>query len=218
MKKWLGLFLLFTSAAYASISVTPFTGEDNYFYYDVDVVLEGDKYVEGFSGASENGPGNSTDRTYYEWIYITPHSAGSDYSFINTSSSLQGSDGSTTDTQILFYDADTVDLTRVILDGPEIFNSSSTFGFGGSQSFENTGGPGIGNSSAEGPFAALIALEEEQYLMVVSSFQPNALGSIDIEIHGPDAITFASVPEPSTYALMIAFGSFLYVAIRRRHA
>ena len=204
------VFLLSALATYASISITPFIGEDNYYYYDLDVVLEGDKYVEGF------GPNASTVRTYYEWIYITPSAYGVDYSFENLSSSLQGDNGSTTDTQLLFYDSENYPTsTTVINEEPQIFNSAVDSGFGGGQ-----GTPDFqsGPYGAEGPFSAGLELNEEQYLVVFSSFQPNALGSMDIEIHGPNVLNFASIPEPSTYALMLGFGGFLYVAIRRRHA
>tara|TARA_Y100000004_G_C8827092_1_gene374502 strand:- start:90 stop:731 length:642 start_codon:yes stop_codon:yes gene_type:complete len=196
--------------ANASITITPFTGEDNYFYYDVDVVLEGDKYVEGFGQNSE------TERTYYEWIYITPSAYGADYSFINFSNSLQGSDGSTTDTQLLLYDSENHPSSdRVILNGPQIYNNSATFGFGGGQT---NSVEGSGLFADDGPFNASLALNEEQYVVVFTSFRPDALGSMDIEIHGPNSLNFATIPEPTSFALMIAFGGFLYIAIRKRHA
>jgi hypothetical protein len=195
---------------HASITITPFTGEDDYYYYDVDVVLEGDKYVEGF------GPNASTVRTYYEWIYITPSDYGEDYSFINFNSNLQGDNGSTTDTQLLFYDSENYPTTETVIHaGPQIYNTAQGSGFGGGQGTPNFQDGPYGSAGA---FNASLELNEEQYLVVFSSFQPNALGSMDIEIHGPNSLNFATIPEPSTYALMLAFGSFLYIAIRRRHA
>jgi len=208
MKKLIGLLLLLTTTAFASITITSFTGEDNYYYYDIDVVLEGDKYVEGFGGPA-------TQRTYYEWVYITPHSAGEDYSFINTSSSLQGSAGSTTDTQVLLYDTDNFDLTNVITMMPDIFNSGTNYGWGGGQT---TGTGGNGTGIGEGAFNGIFELEEKQYLAVFTSFSADALGSMDIEIHGPDAITFGAIPEPSSYALIFGWFAFLCVAISRRNA
>jgi hypothetical protein len=194
----------------ASISITPFNGEDDYFYYDVDVVLEGDKYVEGF------GPNAATVKTYYEWMYITPSAYGTDYSFLNFNSNLQGDNGSTIDTQLLLYDSENYPTTETVIhNGPQIYNTTPTSGFGGGQTFNPGQNGPYGDSGA---FGASLELNEEQYVIVFSSFQPNALGSMDIEIHGPNAINFTSIPEPSTYALMLAFGGFLYVAIRRRHA
>ncbi|MBV32897.1 MAG: hypothetical protein CMK36_05595 [Porticoccaceae bacterium] len=203
------VFLLSTLSTYASISILgPLTGQtENYSYYDIDVVLEDDQYVEGFGGPA-------TQRTYYEWIYMTPDSAGSNFTFSNYSSSLQGSDGSTTDTQVLLYDTDDFDLTNVITTAPEIFNSGIGYGWGGGQSSGEGQGTGIG----AGAFNGIFDLEEKQYLVVFTSFAADALGSMDIEINGPSELYFTTVPEPSTYTLMLAFGSFLYVAIRRRHA
>jgi len=207
MKKWLGLFLLLATPAFASISILgPLTGTTaNYSYYDLDVVLEDDQYITGFGGPE-------TQHTYYEYIYMTPDSAGDDFRFSNYSSSLQGSAGSTTDTQVLLYDADNFDLTNVITNMPDIFNSSSTFGWGGGQSLSSGQGTGVD----EGAFDGLFDLEEKQYLVVFTSFQPDALGSMDIEINGPSDLYFSTVPEPSTYALMLAFCAFLYVAVKRR--
>lgn len=214
MKTWLGLSLLLATPAFASISILgPFTGVTaNYSYYDIDVVLQDDQYIEGFVG-ERNGV---TASTYYEYIYITPDSAGDDFRFYNYSSSLQGSNGSTIDTQVLLYetDSDTFNLSNVIIDMPDIFNSSSTYGFGGGQSLNGEESTGTG----EGAFDGYFDLEEKEYLVIFTSFQPDALGSMDIEISGPSQVHFSTVPEPSTYALMLAFGTFLCVAIRKRHA
>jgi hypothetical protein len=220
MYKWLTLFLLMATPAFASISILgPLTGTTpNYFYYDIDVVLD-DQYIEGFSGAEvsendppQNGAENTTVRTYYEYIYMTPDSAGNDFRFSNYSSSLQGSAGSTVDTQVLLYDTDDFDLSNVITNIPEIFNSSSTFGFGGGQSLNSGQGTGTG----EGAFDGLFDLEEKEYLVVFTSFQADALGSMDIEINGPSQLYFSTVPEPSTYALILGWLLFLYVATKRR--
>jgi len=222
MYKWLTLFLLMATPAFASISILgPLTGTTpNYSYYDIDVVLD-DQYIEGFSGAEvsenappQNGAENSTVRTYYEYIYMTPDSAGNDFRFSNYSSSLQGSAGSTIDTQVLLYDTDDFDLSNVITNIPDIFNSSSTFGFGGGQSLNSGQGTGTG----EGAFDGLFDLEEKEYLVVFTSFQADALGSMDIEINGPSQLYFSTVPEPSSYALIFGWIAFLYVAIGRRNA
>tara|TARA_B100001093_G_scaffold30965_1_gene26753 strand:- start:5561 stop:6190 length:630 start_codon:yes stop_codon:yes gene_type:complete len=209
MKKLITLLLLITTSASASISILgPLTGQtQNYSYYDIDVVLEDDQYITGFGGPE-------TQHTYYEYIYMTPDSAGDDFRFSNYSSSLQGSAGSTTDTQVLLYDADNFDLTNVITNMPDIFNSSSTFGWGGGQSLSSGQGTGVG----EGAFDGLFDLEEKQYLVVFTSFSADALGSMDIEINGPSELYFSTVPEPSIYALLFGWVAFMCVVIRRRNA
>lgn len=58
----------------------------------------------------------------------------------------------------------------------------------------------------------------QSYTVVFSSFQPDAFGSMNVEIHGPGELGISAVPEPSTYALLAGFGVFMYVAIRKRNA
>ena len=115
---------------------------------------------------------------------------------------------------MLLYDTDDFDLSNVITNIPDIFNSSSTFGFGGGQSLNSGQGTGTG----EGAFDGLFDLEEKEYLVVFTSFQADALGSMDIEINGPSELYFSTVPEPSIYALLFGWIAFLYVAIRRKNA
>jgi hypothetical protein len=43
------------------------------------------------------------------------------------------------------------------------------------------------------------------------------VGYGSLEITGPGAVDITVIPEPSTYALMIAFGGFLAMAIRKRN-
>ena len=200
--------LCFITSTYSSISVTPITGEDDYFYYNVDVVLEGDKYVEGF------GPHQgSTTRTYYEWILITPSDYGVDYTFSNYTNSLQGSNGSTTDTQLLLYDSDNIpDSSTVIIQAPQIYNNSASFGFGGGQTNS------MNNSSIfadDGPFDATLQLNEEQYLVVFTSFRADALGSMSVDVHGPNSISWSTIPEPATFGLTAIGVTLLWMSRKK---
>ena len=199
--------LCITTATNSSISVTPITGEDDYYYYNVDVVLEGDKYVEGFGNYQ-----GTTTRTYYEWILITPSAYGVDYTFSNYTNSLQGSNGSTTDTQLLLYDSDNIpNSSTVIIQAPQIYNNSASFGFGGGQT-ETMDGEIF---SDDGPFNASLQLNEEQYLVVFTSFQPDALGSMSVDVHGPNSITWSVIPEPATFGLTAIGVSILYLGRRK---
>ena len=200
--------LCFTTATYSSISVTPITGEDDYYYYNVDVVLEGDKYVEGFGNYQ-----GTTTRTYYEWILITPSDYGVDYTFSNYTNSLQGSNGSTTDTQLLLYDSDHIpDSSTVIIQAPHIYNNSASFGFGGGQTNS------INNSSIfadDGPFDATLQLNEEQYLVVFTSFRADALGSMSVDVHGPNSISWSTIPEPATFGLTAIGVTLLWMSRKK---
>ena len=211
MKKLLSFLLLcFVTSVNASISVTPITGEDNYFYYNLDVVLEGDKYVEGF------GPyQGTTTRTYYEWILMTPSAYGTDYSFTNYTNSLQGTDGPTIDTQLLIYDSDNHPTsTNVIIAAPEIYNNSAIFGYGGGQTNSMEG---TGLFADDGPFNASLELNEEQYLVVFTSFRPDALGSMSVDVHGPNELSWAIIPEPATIGLFLGGVGTLFLIRKRIH-
>ena len=200
--------LCFTTTTYSSISVTPITGEDDYYYYNVDVVLEGDKYVEGFGNYQ-----GTTTRTYYEWILITPSDYGVDYTFSNYTNSLQGSNGSTTDTQLLLYDSDNIpDSSTVIIQAPQIYNNSASFGFGGGQTNS------LNNSSIfadDGPFDATLQLNEEQYLVVFTSFRADALGSMSVDVHGPNSISWSTIPEPATFGLTAIGVTLLWMSRKK---
>ena len=200
--------LCFTTITYSSISVTPITGEDDYYYYNVDVVLEGDKYVEGFGNYQ-----GTTTRTYYEWILITPSDYGVDYTFSNYTNSLQGSNGSTTDTQLLLYDSDNIpDSSTVIIQAPQIYNNSASFGLGGGQTNS------INNSSIfadDGPFDATLQLNEEQYLVVFTSFRADALGSMSVDVHGPNSISWSTIPEPATFGLTAIGVTLLWMSRKK---
>jgi hypothetical protein len=207
--KLIDLFCLcFTTITYSSISVTPITGEDDYYYYNVDVVLEGDKYVEGFGNYQ-----GTTTRTYYEWILITPSDYGVDYTFSNYTNSLQGSNGSTTDTQLLLYDSDNIpDSSTVIIQAPQIYNNSASFGFGGGQTNS------MNNSSIfadDGPFDATLQLNEEQYLVVFTSFRADALGSMSVDVHGPNSISWSTIPEPATFGLTAIGVTLLWMSRKK---
>jgi hypothetical protein len=56
----------------------------------------------------------------------------------------------------------------------------------------------------------------QSYTIVFSSFQPDAFGSMNVEIHGPSELGISAIPEPTTYALLAGFVAFLYIAIKKR--
>ena len=219
MKNLITLLLLITSSlAYGSISglSKPFASAD-LIGYDLHIEFDLTKYVEGF-GITGNQTENN--KTYYQEFIATPTKTGS-YFFDNYASSLTGLEGPTTDTQLLIYDQAPQQL---IISAPWGFNNGTDTGFvGGVPSIDPTSGegnvvdPSVPSSAGQpGAFYGSFDLEQgTDYTIVFSSFDYEAFGSMDVNITGPGYITSA-IPEPSTSVLMIAFGAFLYVAIKRR--
>ena len=220
MKKILTLLLIAYSFAYGSIDGLdkPF-GRGDLIGYDLHIELDLTKYVEGF-GISGNQTENN--KTYYQEFIATPSKTGS-YLFDNYASSLIGLEGPTTDTQLLIYDQTP---QTIIITAPWGFNNGTDAGFvGGIPSIDPTLGegnivdPGVPSWAGQpGAFYGSFDLVKgTDYTIVFSSFDYEAFGSMDVNITGPGYITSA-IPEPSTYVLILAFGAFLYVAIRKRNA
>jgi hypothetical protein len=217
MKKWLGLFLLLTTSAFASVDGLdkPFT-RGELIGYDLHIEFDLTKYVEGF-GLTGNQTENN--KTYYQEFIATPTKTGS-YFFENYASDLVGLEGPTTDTQLLIYNQTP---QQVIITAPWGFNNGVDTGFTGGLPVVNPTPPGEEGESGTpsfvgqpGAFSGSFDLEQGiDYTIVFTSFDYEAFGSMDVNITGPGYISSA-IPEPSTYALMIAFGAFLYVAIKRR--
>ena len=223
MKNLITLLLLFitSSFAYGSISGLhkPFDSAD-LIGYDLHIEFDLTKYVEGF-GISGNQTENN--KTYYQEFVATPTKTGS-YLFDNYASSLIGLEGPTTDTQLLIYQEPPQQL---IITAPWGFNNGVDAGFTGGLPIVNPAPPGEENvvdpgvpswAGQPGAFYGSFDLEQgTDYTIVFTSFDYEAFGSMDVNITGPGYIT-STIPEPSTCVLMLAFGAFLYVAIRKRNA
>ena len=115
---------------------------------------------------------------------------------------------------------------QLIITAPWGFNNGTDAGFvGGIPSIDPTSGegnivdPGVPSWAGQpGAFYGSFDLVKgTDYTIVFSSFDYEAFGSMDVNITGPGYIT-SVIPESSTYVLMLAFGAFLYVAIRKRNA
>ena len=215
------LLLITSSFAYGSISGLnkPFASAD-LIGYDLHIEFDLTKYVEGF-GISGNQTENN--KTYYQEFIATPTKTGS-YLFDNYASSLIGLEGPTTDTQLLIYDQAPQQL---IISAPWGFNNGADTGFTGGLPVVSPTPPGEGNAVDPGVpswagqpgafYGSFDLVKGTDYTVVFSSFDYEAFGSMDVNITGPGYITSA-IPEPSTYVLILAFGAFLYVAIRKRNA
>ena len=219
MQKWLGLLLLTTSFVYGDIIGIdgldkPFPSGD-LIGYDLHVEFETTKYVEGFG---LTGSQTEDNKTYYQEFIATPTKTGS-YLFDNYASDLIGIEGATTDTQLLIYNEAPQQL---IITAPWGFNNGTDTGFTGGLPAVNPTPPGEEGEGGTpsfvgqpGAFYGSFDLEKGvDYTIVFTSFDYEAFGSMDVNITGPGYI--APIPEPSTYVLMLAFGAFMYVAIKRR--
>ena len=207
MKKWLGLFLLTAASAFASISVTSGSNSDGYTY-DLDITLTSDQYIdaEDFDGS---GVGS---KLYYQIINVTPSVTGT-YSFDNWSSDLTANNSEVTETELLFY----LDEPQggYIIDQPWAFRTS-TGGFGaGLDNSAQT--PDRGEGSSYSGFVGDLTLDKGvKYIAVFTSFQADTLGSMDVSVIGNNQLTWAAIPEPSSYALLAGVFAFLCIATKRR--
>ena len=211
MYKWLTVFLLLTTSAFASISITSGSNSDGYTY-DLDISLTDDLYIDAsvFGGSQNVG---TDSKLYYQAINVTPSATGT-YTFDNWDSSLSANGSTVTETELLFY-LEIPTNYNFIVEPPWAFRSSTGgFGAGLDNSIQT---PDRGENATYDGFYGELTLEKDvKYIAVFTSFQADALGSMDVSVIGNDELSWAAIPEPSTSALMLAFGAFLYVAVKRR--
>ena len=85
---------------------------------------------------------------------------------------------------------------------------------------DNDDNPNYDGEDSDGDllFSLTGTLEAEtDYWAIITTFDPKVVGYGSLEITGPGAVDITVIPEPSTYALMVAFGGFLAMAIRKRN-
>ena len=207
MKKIIVAFLLLVTSAFASISVTSGSNSDGYTY-DLDITLTSDQYIdaEDFDGSGDGS------KLYYQIINVIPSVTGT-YSFDNWSSDLTANNSEITETELLFY----LDEPQggYIIDQPWAFRTSSG-GFGAG--LDNTAQtPDRGEDSSYSGFTGDLTLDKGvKYIAVFTSFQADTLGSLDVSVIGNNQLSWAAIPEPSSYALLAGFLAFLYIATKRR--
>ena len=207
MFKYLLSFFAFTSLAFSSVIVTPTTTNDGYAY-DLDIQFDFNKYIDATDFIFPT-PDEGT-KIWYETMTFKP-SADGWYTFDNYASDIAVGNTIVNETQLLLYtDVPQVDY---IIDEPWAFRTSD-YGFGAGMTSEQ---PSEGElSTLTGFYGELELTGGTEYIVVFSSFVPDAYGTLDVSVIGNNPAAFGAVPEPSTYALMIGFASFLYVAIKRR--
>ena len=211
MFKYLSLLLL-PLLSFGSITITPSVISDGYLY-DLDVQFDFNKYIDAYAFLNGNPTLDADEGTkiWYETMTFKPSEDGW-YTFDNYNSDIAVGNTIIEETQLLFYTD--VPENDYIIDMPATFRYNNNIGWGlGLNGNEWTEGP----PEPQGFYGEVQLTGGTEYIVVFSSFVPDAYGTLDVSIIGNDPAVFGAViPEPETYVLMMAFGAFLYVAIKKR--
>ena len=206
------LLLLVPLLTFGSVSITSSVISDGYLY-DLDVQFDFNKYIDAHAFFGENPTVDADEGTklFYETMTFKPSEDGW-YTFDNYNSDIAVGNTIIEETQLLFYTD--VPEDDYIIDMPEAFRFDNNYGFGlGNQGNEWPEGELV----PDGFYGEMQLTGGTEYIVVFSSFIPDAYGTLDISILGNDPATFGAViPEPETYAILAGFIAFLYTAIRKR--
>ena len=206
------LLLLVPLLSFGSVSITPSIISDGYLY-DLDVQFDFNKYVSAYEflgGEHTVGLEDNGEKIWYETMTFKPSQDGW-YTFDNYNSDIAVGNNIIEETQLLFYTD--VPQNDYIIDYPIAFRDNNNYGWGlGNQGNEWPEGEVI----PDGFYGEMQLTGGTEYIVVFTSFVPDAYGTLDVSILGNDPAAFGIVPEPSTYAMLAGFITFLIVAIRRR--
>ena len=212
MFKYLSLLLL-PLISFGSISITSSVISDGYLY-DLDVQFDFNKYIDAYDFFAQNPTVDADEGTklFYETMTFKPSEDGW-YTFDNYDSDIAVGNTIIEETQLLFYTD--VPEDDYIISMPTAFRFDNNYGFG----LGNLGNEWPEGELTPGGFYGEMQLTGgTEYIVVFSSFIPDAYGTLDVSILGNSPAAFGAVPEPSTYALLAGFSVFMYVAIRKRNA
>ena len=210
MFKYLSLLLL-PLLSFGSVSITPTLTNDGYSY-DLDVQFDFNKYIDAYEFLGGNPVLDADEGTkiWYETMTFKPSEDGW-YTFNNYDSDIAVGNTIIEETQLLFYTD--VPQNDYIISAPSAFRYNNNIGWGlGLNGNEWSEGP----PEPQGFYAEMELTGGTEYIVVFSSFVPDAYGTLDVSILGNNPAAFGVVPEPTSFALMIAFGTFMFVAIRKR--
>ena len=211
MFKYLSLLLL-PLLSFGSISITSSVISDGYLY-DLDVQFDFNKYIDAYEFFSENPMIDADEDTklFYETMTFKPSEDGW-YTFDNYDSDIAVGNTIIEETQLLFYTD--VPQNDYIIDYPIAFRDNNNYGWGlGNGVWQGTEGV----PEPQGFYGEMELTGGTEYIVVFTSFVPDAYGTLDVSILGNDPAAFGVVPEPTSFALMLAFGTFMFVAIRQRN-
>ena len=212
MFKYLLSFLTFASIALGSITITPSVISDGYLY-DLDVQFDLNKYIDAYEFFGDHPiiDADEGSKLWYETMTFKPSEDGW-YTFDNYDSDIAVGNTIIEETQLLFYTD--VPQNDYIIDYPIAFRDNNNYGWG-----LGNGQGGVWTEEPPEPqgfYGEMQLTGGTEYIVVFSSFVPDAYGTLDVSILGNNPAAFGAVPEPSTYALLLGFFAFLYVAIRER--
>ena len=211
MFKYLSLLLL-PLLSFGSISITPTLTNDGYSY-DLDVQFDFNKYIDAHAWYAEHPTVDADEGTklFYETMTFKPSQDGW-YTFDNYDSDIAVGNTIIEETQLLFYTDEPEN--DYIISMPAGFRYNNNYGFGLGN--DGTEWP-EGETIPDGFYGEMQLTGGTEYIVVFSSFVPDAYGTLDVSIIGNDPAVFGTVPEPTSFALLMAFGTFLFVAIRQRN-
>ena len=207
------LLLLIPLLSFGSVSITPTLTNDGYSY-DLDVQFDFNKYIDAYEFFSENPTIDADEGTklFYETMTFKPSEDGW-YTFNNYNSDIAIGNTIIEETQLLFYTD--VPEDDYIIDMPAGFRYNNNYGFG--LGLGEGGNWPEGEVIPDGFYGEVELTGGTEYIVVFSAFTPDAYGTLDVSIIGNDPAAFGIVPEPTSFALLVAFGTFLFVAIRQRN-
>jgi hypothetical protein len=207
------LLLLVPLLTFGSVSITSSVISDGYLY-DLDVQFDFNKYVSAYEflgGEHTLGLEDNGQKIWYETMTFKPSQDGW-YTFDNYDSDIAVGNTIIEETQLLFYTDEPDDY---IIDVPSAFRDNNNYGWGLGNG--EAGNWPEGEVTPQGFYAEMELTGGTEYIVLFTSFVPDAYGTLDVSIIGNDPAAFGVVPEPTSFALLMAFGTFLFVAIRQRN-
>ena len=205
------LLLLVPLLTFGSVSITSSVISDGYLY-DLDVQFDFNKYIDAYEFFSENQAIDADEGTklWYETMTFKPSEDGW-YTFDNYNSDIAVGNTIIEETQLLFYTDEP--QNDYIIDYPIAFRYNNNYGWGLGN--DGTEWP-EGETIPDGFYGEMQLTGGTEYIVVFTSFVPDAYGTLDVSIIGNDPAVFGTVPEPETYALLVGFITFMITAIRKR--
>ena len=202
MVKGLGIFLL---------SIATLVGADLITTFDFDIE-ESELLSYTRPGWGNEAEGSTTDDTFYYNLVLFTVDTGGDWRAANNSITSHDSvDYTNFQTQFANVSWFAADTYIYLYDAPFVpTNPSLNLIAEDDDGYE-------GGSDLQ--FDLTYNLKKDvPYMALITTFDPEEEIGGTVEIYGPQgsSINMAIIPEPRTYALLIAFLGFMAIAIRRR--